>query len=283
MQTSMILAATLLSIVTAGCSSSVSEPAPTGDPAAQATARAPRAMRAGYVHTVEHSRFDVGAAPSERLEFGMHKVVGRQGVFATRPTGLTLALSNADAATRQKGPLAGGADAHDAAVRDYFVRAGLPLDQVAGVSPYAVVSVEGANPANPAEGLTAPPTGRYYFSVISRQIDGIPVADSFAWARLDADGGVVLESVYWPAIPAAVVEQAKQARNAGAGPAGGRLVIHHPPGEWDGAFDAVVSYDVEADGSRVSHVGLDSKGLELEHEKSGAWGATASDPRAFAR
>jgi hypothetical protein len=50
----------------------------------------------------------------------------------------------------------------------------------------------------------------WYSSVISRQIDGIPVAESVAWARLTSGGRSISESVYWPDIPESVIAEAKQ-------------------------------------------------------------------------
>jgi len=45
--------------------------------------------------------------------------------------------------------------------------------------------------------------------VLTRAIDGIPVPDSFAFARFANDGSTVTEGVHWPAIPMATVAEAK--------------------------------------------------------------------------
>jgi hypothetical protein len=50
---------------------------------------------AGFVHTANNSRFRLGASPTQKLEFGLAKVVGSEGVFATVPeTGWVLAIPN---------------------------------------------------------------------------------------------------------------------------------------------------------------------------------------------
>lgn len=245
---------------------------------------APGPVRAGYVHALERSKFPIGGKALSRAELGMQKSVGDQGVFATLPTGLTLGMPNADAAARQKPPYPGGADAQNKAVRAYFVGAGLPADQISEVVPFAAMHSEGAV-ADGLKGAMANARLGYYFSVLRRQVDGIPVADSLAWARLNVDGEVVIESVYWPDIPEAMITQAREAQARLADPAThralmakvpgateGSLVIHHTPGFYQGAFEAVATYDIAGDGGKVHHFDITGQAVDLAEERPAAWG-----------
>lgn len=275
-----VLATLSLALLAAACSSAPQEPT-SGSPQPAAPHAAAAATRPGYVHALAHSRFDVGASSAERLERGARKIVGQAGVFATRPTGLTLGISNADAPVRRLAPFAGGAASHDAEVRAYFIGAGLPQDQILDVAPYAVVN-KVARVGEDLESLHGTKLA-YYFSTVSRQIDGVEIADSFAWARLAEDGSPVLESVYWPDIPADVVREAVALKAKLADetfrvafeakvPRPGQLVIHHTPGEWDGAFSATASYDVAEETGKVTHFDGEGRRIELAHEAADAWG-----------
>jgi hypothetical protein len=240
---------------------------------------------AGFAHKVGLSRFSVGAGSMEKDEFGMHKFVGAQGVFATLPTGKSLSLANADAIVRQHAaPLPGGATAHNQAVRDYFVGAGLPGNQIASVDIMPAMT----QMFDVASQKLSPPKLEYYVSMIQRQVAGLPVADSYAWARINQDGAVVEESVYWPEIPATAVADAQafaakladstsQQAYITALPTSkpGQLIIHHTSGEWTASFVAAAVYDVPDDNVDFgATVHYDSSGNKLvfPHEAKGAWG-----------
>jgi hypothetical protein len=215
----------------------------------------------------------------------MQKIVGDQGVFAALPTGKVLALANYDAVVRSHpGPLAGGSAAHNKAVRDYFVSGGLPEAQIASVD--IMPAMMGM--ADTAKQITHAPQLVCYFSMVRRQIGGVAVPDSYAWARINVDGAVVEESVYWPDIPSTVVMDAV----AFAGKLSidsaeqefvaslprrkkGHLAIHHTPGEWTQGFTAAAVYDVADDNvgfGATIHYDSASKKLVLPHEGVGAWG-----------
>jgi hypothetical protein len=83
------------------------------------------------------------------------------------------------------------------------------------------------------------------------------VIDSVAWARINEQGKVVSEWVYWPAIPAKALADARRleelvASSAKTGflarlPAGlpsGKLAIRHSSATAEGPFEAFASYDV---------------------------------------
>ncbi len=206
-----------------------------------------------YVHPFSRSRFAIGTTTTTKVVAGVDEVIGEWGVFGTnQKTGMVLALPNADSPSRLRPALPGGAEAHNKAVEDYFVGAGLPAGEIEAVNVNTKMSASGA-------GIDQPSQWKFesYTSKISRQYHGVPVVDSYAWAQFNDQGEVVSESVHWPEIPKSVLVSAtafKQAlENAntdyfGKVPVGGRLVIHHTGGTWQGPFEANVSYDVAAFG-----------------------------------
>lgn len=249
------------------------------------------AAAAGFQHSLHLSRFAPGASAAQKDEFGMHKIVGDQGVFATRASGMVTAISNATADVRRRTPISDN-PSHNTAVQQYFLAAGLPSDQIASVQDFEVVSAPASSPKNAA----ATRTVQFRYSMIKRQIQGIPVPDSFAWARMNDDGSVVEEKVYWPSIPQSVVlkavafsshladkanltafESALPAHKDTRG-----LAIHHSPGEWDGPFTADAYYDVIEDRAslpRVLHADPSGAVVTLRHEQKGAWGAEVGTVR----
>lgn len=289
-------------VVLIGCSSSPQAPSPEiheGTPQLlqQTTPSSDAGVGVGnlgasaYVHGIAASKFPVGKGVTEKDEFGMHKFVGDQGVFATRPTGLSLGLTNATAAVRQHpGPLPGGASAHNQAVRDYFVNAGLPADQIGSVDIMPAMSVN----ADLVNNKQFDPKLEFYFSIIRRQVAGVPVRDSYAWARINLDGAVVDESVYWPQIPPSAIADAKDLTKTLADKVAatnflsklppnkaGQLVIHHTPGEWTGAFEATATYDVPDDNpdfKATIHYNANGQRHIFAHEAKGAWGSSPVMP-----
>jgi hypothetical protein len=275
------------------CSSSP-PPAEQIQAAIQSASPLPSAGAAAYQHTLAHSSFAIGSGATAKDEFGMHKIIGDQGVFATRASGMVTALTNANSAARQGTPIGDNAS-HNDAVRQYFVKAGLPADQIEAVQDFEVVSV----PASSSEDVGPPQrTVQYRYSMIKRQIQGISVPDSFAWARMNIDGTVVEEQVYWPSIPQSVIDSAlafssrlgdqatltafeaqlpahQHEKDKG-------VVIRHSPGEWDHAFVADVYYDViqkRASLPAVLHANQAGVMTTLPFEQPGAWGSEVSTSR----
>jgi hypothetical protein len=244
--------ATIALVVAIGCSQSTT---PDGAQAriseqALATDTVP-----GYTHTLPRSRFALGGNRSEKTEVGLQKTIGDNGVFATLVTsGWTMAIPNGNAPTRLVAPLSASADVHNQAVKDYFASCGIPLSQIGSVVAHG--SVYGTMGPQDTSG---PPPMHFanYSSVLSRSVDGVPIADSFAWAIINADNDVVEEAVYWPAIPKSVVDDAAAfqtmltdpTRGAGflnALPKSfppGQVVVHHTPCV-GGPAEAVATYDV---------------------------------------
>jgi hypothetical protein len=213
----------------------------------------------GYNHTVGVSRFRLGTSRRELSEASWYKVVGNEGVFATDPfTGAVRANPNGDSPAVHTPALTSNADEHNARVLAYFRGAGLPMDQVGGAHVTTIMKVEGSADAV-SRGQR--PTFVAYTTIVERTIDGIRVPDSFAWARFNARDEVVAEAVYWPAVPAAAIAEAKALRDQLADPVrgsayrgqlgvpeasakGGMLSIRHSGAASRSAFQAFAGYDV---------------------------------------
>lgn len=235
----------------------------------------------GYQHTINVSKFVVGSNAQHVDELGMTKIVGSDGTFATDPmTHAVVALPNGGARALSV-PAVSDPKAHNSQVIAYFEACGLPADQVGGA--HVLTEMAGGGPVGqPAP----PPTFVGYNSVVERTISGIRVEDSFAWARFNQSGDVVMESVYWPPISADVVTQAIafQAKLADAStrdkflaglPTGrrtdGMLAVHHTGAFAHVPFSARVSFDVVYGGAqgRRHMRRFDINGLELAELPTG--------------
>jgi len=211
----------------------------------------------GYLHAFNNSRFQVGSNPTILTQFGLQKVVGSDGVFGTVPeTGWAMGIPNARAPSKSVAPLTSSGDVHNKMVVSYFVGAGLPAGQVGDVNAHAFMEGSGV-----ASGPQRAAAFAGFSSVIHRVVAGISVPDSFAWARFNADNNVVEESVYWPALPDAVISQAtvlsaSLANTAQLATYVSKLPPGLPPGEVvirtsaggdrTGGFFVAASYDVTA-------------------------------------
>jgi hypothetical protein len=175
-----------------------------------------------------------------------------------------MGIPNATAPGRSAPPLTRSPDVHNKAVQDYFVGAGLPASQIAGIHANASMFGSGMGPGPSDNGTFAG-----YTSVIWRSIRGIPVCDSFAWARFDSDGDVVAEGVYWPDISDAVIQQALSLQAVFADSAqgqayrsklpsalqqgAGQVAIRHSAGSERKRFQVIASYDVTEDNRGLTH------------------------------
>ncbi|HKE59695.1 MAG TPA: hypothetical protein VKB46_23455 [Pyrinomonadaceae bacterium] len=211
---------------------------------------------AGYQHGLDRSKFTVGANRHEVSEFGFVKVVGSEGTFAVDANnGLAVAITNANS-PRAKSTrwYTGDSTQHNQIVKDYFVGAGIPKEQVGGV--HATMSL--STSAN-GEQLPRPQPGvGGYQSILDRKIGEVPVVDSVAWARMNDAGEVLTEWVYWPAISAKVTADAGRMRELLSKDAdkkaylvklppnlpAGTVVIRHSSATSAQPFEAFASYDV---------------------------------------
>ena len=200
------------------------------------------------------------------VESGFQKVSGPRGVFALNPTtGFSMAQPTAEVVQAFK-PLGSSAEEHHARVREYFVKAGLPADQIESVQGGADLMEKGE--VGVVETREVKLIG--YHTLITRSIGGVRIVESRAFAMLADSGRPILEGVYWPTIPRSVVEEAlsfriaikngelavlRAAMSADISPADaeqGEVVVHHRPAWWQGdPIETKVSYDVHtAQGTR---------------------------------
>ena len=224
---------------------------------------APDGGVAGYQHGPEHSQFAIGDHPKRMEQYGYLKSVGDQGTLATNlANGSTFAVPSAHAPSLRLPPYGGSSDDHDAFVKNYFVKLGLPAVQVGSVRGMTLLDVQGRteNASRTIPRITA------YFTRLERAVDGIPVADSFAWARVNSRGEIVQEAVYWPSLPANVLTQTRQFREQLAdlrrrqsfesrlpvSGGTGAVVIHHSAATIDQPFESFASFDVVVRSSPAS-------------------------------
>jgi hypothetical protein len=181
---------------------------------------------------------------------------------------------------------------HNEQVVAYFVAAGVPRDQIGGVHANTYLSSSGSM----KDERPAPVKVDGYASILERKILRYSVVDSIAWARMDEQVRVVSEWVYWPAIPAKVLADARRLEELvspgkteflarlPAGLPAGKVVIRHSSATEEGPFEVYASYDVLerkesslaiADKSRsdarvvsvVRHFDVDGAELRLPQER----------------
>lgn len=214
-----------------------------------------------YRHDASVSRFALGDSPKRVSEYGFTKLVGSQGVIAMdEKNGATWGVMNADAAPLRVPALTDDASEHTKVVLRYFHDAGIPKDQVGGAHVTTLMQGSGETAAG-ASGMQRRRLVAYS-TVLERVAGGVPVADSFAWAAFNRNREVIAEGVYWPAIPADVVADARELKarmddpksrerfRAGLadaqslGTSEGKVVIRHSSAADRGDFVAFASYDV---------------------------------------
>jgi len=220
----------------------------------------------GYVHSSGCSKFNIGVAARSALEGSFNKVIGAEGVLATNEvTGAVRGILNGGAAAERRPALSKSADVHNARVLKYFTECGLPVDQIGQAQVLTLMAGDGPTSAQ-VDAIR--PTFVAYTTVITRQIDGIPVPDSFAAARFNADDQPTMEWVYWPAIPKQVVSDAKTMQAALADPAQRALILANlPAAAWTAQQEIAIRHSDFADespfrafGSLDVHIKRDANG-----------------------
>lgn len=245
---SLVWAAIILS---SGCAHRVASKAPVSG-----VIEAPSGGSVGYQHGVDRSRFIVGANRRTVSEYGFAKVVGSEGAFAVDvKNGAVIALPNASSPEQRK-PVwyTGSADEHNRQVFAYFVACGIPKEQIASVS--ATTFLSASNGEASADGRSPKIAG--WQSILQRRVGEIEVVDSVVWARMNDQGRVLSEWVFWPALPSNAITEAGQLRSKLAAeseratflaslPSGlpsGKVVIRHSSAVSSEPFEAFASYDV---------------------------------------
>lgn len=210
----------------------------------------------GFKHPVSNSRFARGTtlATNVRANGFIQETVGSDGMFITWGNGFTSGIPNAAAPSKSARPYAMRPEPHDQRVLAYFLASGLPREQVGSVRATASVQQTGSVADGPN-----PPELIGFTTVIHRQVDGLPVRGSFAWARFNANDDVVVEQVWWPDLPLAPVSEAKSLRSKLSDPVQssayraklpaslasvpGEVVVHHA-GPFGHGWYAAATFDV---------------------------------------
>jgi hypothetical protein len=232
-----------------------------------------------YDHKLERSLFDPGANLHHVTNGAYDRAVGDKGVFmADRMTGAILAVPNAPGAApkppadpvaadatveirdRFPRPLTEKAEEHNAAVKDYFLKAGIPAAEIAGT--HVTTTMAGGGAVKDGVQISRSVL-LWYTTHLERSLGGIPIEGSLAFAALDSNRKVISEGVYWPAIPVAVVARAQALRRRLAdaktkaaflekvrhlrpeiGEAEGNVVIVHSSAFYHGKFQVEAVYSV---------------------------------------
>lgn len=211
----------------------------------------------GYIHTLNHSRFVTGTVLQQVDESGMHKVIGRDGTFATY-VGSKAAIGVPNEAVPNDATtyFPNETGQQDAEVQAYLLSNGLPGNQIASFSSKFVGLARVSMDAGVDSSMFKNTTNSGWFSILDRMYDSVPIVDSFAWAILDSAGASVEEQVYWPEIGADVVASLRRFQSLlndpgmkdtfinslPSGIAAGQLVIRHTAWDWQGTFDAQPCY-----------------------------------------
>jgi len=231
----------------AGCSSSVvladgeaAGAAANGGPASSTTSCPSGAALHGVDYDISKSRFAFGSKP-QRMDTGsMVRWVGAHGVVAIQPSGWEMGIMNAGAPEESLADWSPDADALGAHVKAYFLSMGAPACEVARVN------VDGGS------------GGRTI--ALARAVEGIPVAESIAFAHFNANDESTSEGFFWPAVPADVVAAAEslhaqladlaalaayQAKLPEEARGEGQVVIHHSSSVATPPISAAATYDVD--------------------------------------
>ena len=244
-----------------------------------------------YEHSLEKSRFDVGAGVHEEVQGPYERVVGDKGVFLVDTvTGAALAIPNAPLIPKgttlvsedYPQPLTKNPGEHSAMVRTYLVAAGVPAAEVSGT--HVTTTMAGGGPVS--DGVQPSQSKLLFYTThLERSLGGIPVEGSYAFAALDSAGHVITEGVYWPAISASVVYKAQalkqrlasanekaafladvQAKRPDVGNAVGTVKIVHTSAGYHGEFEANAVYSVvmrSAAGGKGEIVRFDDTGAPV--------------------
>jgi hypothetical protein len=274
-------------IALASCSNAPVEPPAVEEARHSLAVSGPMLM--GYTHLPQNSKFRIGDFKAEQSESGLRKLIGSEGVFAVdERNGSALGVPNADAPVLRKKPLTLSAELHNERVVAYFKAAGLPAEQVSGVHATASM-VRAAEPVGEATESVSGRRGELegFQSVLERTIDGVPISDSFAWARFTEDDEVAWENVHWPPIPREAIEAAhamqlaldnRGMRDRLAGVIGIedssalRVTIRHSSFSVEGPVATLVGIDAVIEGAkgkaRVAHFDLEGRELSLPPDNS---------------
>jgi hypothetical protein len=139
------------------------------------------------VQTVATTKCGLGTGVHVKDLPGDRQWIGSEGLFD-----IDLANQSSFCLTNPLRDLKGPAASVEVSeVEKYFVGAGMPESQVGAVTTTYELDSSGEE---------------YVNAKLSRVVDGVPVAESYAWAAL-VGGQSLGEGVYWPSLPANVSEE----------------------------------------------------------------------------
>ena len=215
-------------------------------------------------------------------------------LFALAANGWSTTLLSAKALSERE-TFRGTIEEHNSKVSDLLKSAGIPTEQLGPVGALVVQRLPAASKDDEQRNAVPPAEVSGYISRMERRIDGIKVPDSFFVLALDANAQPIAESVFWPALPGNVLDEARVLRDRLSNPneraaflaahtdlsqRAGEVVIRHSPAAFGGAFEAHAVYDVAGEGAQVErHFGANGEEVTLQTERSTA-SPNAADPSA---
>ena len=197
------------------------------------------ATLSGSLYDIAKSRFAFGNTPVRESSSTMLRWLGSDGVVAMYPNGSELGIMNAGAPETNLPDWGSNTNALAQHVLEYFESMGLPACQVASTS------VLGGSLGNTIG--------------INRGADGIPVVESYAYARINSNDQSTSEDYYWPPIPADTVTAAQNLRDLlfdaqalanyktklpATAQGDGQVVIHHTGASSSSPYQSAATYDV---------------------------------------
>jgi hypothetical protein len=252
-----------LALLLAGCGGNALSPSPTDGTTASDPSCAPSAELTGASYDIMKSRFTFGSEPSEERQSSIVRWIGADGVVAIFSNGNEGASLNGGAPESSLPDWSDDPVALANHTRAYF--------QSMGVAPCQVDATPGITSGS--GGTTA---------ILERAIDGIPVAESHAFAHFVVGDRTTSEGFYWPTIPVDIITGARALRDRLADPAAltafkallpaaaqgdGQVIIHHTDGSLDNVpFTALATYDVFENGGSLGGGGyhhFDADGNEI--------------------
>ncbi len=221
----------------------------------------------GALYDIGKSRFAFGSAPAREDSGTLTRFVGSHGVVCISPCGSATGIMNADAPETGLPDWSADTVTLTDHTRDYFAAMGVEACQVASADVPSALGGGGA----------AQKTGS-----LTRAVDGILVAESYAFARFNVNDQTTSEGLYWPALPEETVAAARAFRDQLADPAAlaaykaklpasaqgpGHVLIHHTPGTGtcSAQIDALATFDVLQDNpmGMAATLSFDSAGKQV--------------------
>lgn len=255
-----------------GCGGAASSaPAGAGSGAAGSSSAScqPGAELTGGTYDVSKSKFAFGSPPTREDSALGTRYVGKDGAMLVSPNGSVIAILNGGAPEASLPGLPGDEASATQHAKDYLATMGVDPCQI-----QSVVMLGGGSGGGPT-GSPGTMTSTFSTASANRAIDSIMVAQSLANAEFKAGDVTVMESFYWPTIPADVVTKARAFRDRlkdptelaayraklPAGAQGdGQVVIAHTGSLSSGPFRAMAVWYVLVGGSSGSNQPFDENG-----------------------